>query len=200
MEKRILAWVSVLVGGVIVLALISVFVVSRSAVRQRAGTHPGTPADPQLPADTAPIAGLPGTDATTLRPDSSLPTTEPSASPSDISQTQIIPNVGPLDSTLLALPIGPRQRAALDLVLRRGIVYQVKERTPNLVRYVVGAAFFAEPAKYRNPLVRNLYHANLAGRTAGQPPLYFEFWDLRQKFAEYVADTFYIGPRYAKPR
>ena len=199
MQKRILAWVSVLMGGVIVLAFVSLFVASRSAVRQRASTHPDAPADPQLPADTAPIAGLPGTDATTLRPDSSLPTTEASASPTDIDRSQIVPNVGPLDSTLLALPIGPRQRAALDVVLRKGIVYQVKERTPNLVRYVVGAAFFAEPAKYRNPLMRNLYHANLVGRPAGQP-LYFEFWDLRQKFGEYVADTFYLGPPYAKPR
>jgi len=197
MQKRILAWVSVLVGGVIVLAFVSLFVVSRSAVRQRAGPRAGAAMDPPVPVDTAPIAGLPGTNTTTLQPDSEPPA---ATSPTDIDRPQIIPNVGPLDSTLLTLPIGPRQRVALDVVLRKGIVYQVKERTPNVVRYVVGAAFFAEPAKYRNPLVRNLYHANLAGRTPGQPPLYFEFWDLRQKFAEYVADTFYIGPRYAKPR
>jgi hypothetical protein len=200
MQKRILAWVSVLVGGVIVLAFVSLFVVARSAVRQREGPRPGAAVDPPLPADTALIAGLPGTNPTTLEPGSSPPTADATVSSTDIDRIQIVPNVGPLDSTLLTLPIGPRQRVALDVVLRKGIVYQVKERTPNVVRYVVGAAFFSEPAKYRNPLVRNLYHANLSGRTPGQPPLYFEFWDLRRKFAEYVADTFYIGTRYAKPR
>ena len=198
MQKRILAWVSVLIGGVIVLTFVSVFVVSRSAVRQRAGARAGAAMDPPLPADTTPIAGLPGTDATTLHPDSAPAPTE-AASPTDIDRTQVVPNAGPLDSALMALAPGPRQRVALDVVLRKGIVYQVKERTPNVVRYVVGAAFFAEPAKYRNPLVRNLYHANLTGRPAGEP-LYFEFWDLRRKFGEYVADTFYLGPRYAKPR
>ena len=196
MGKRILAWVAVLASGVILLAFVSFYVVSRAAVRQRAAAHAGAATDAPLAADTAPIAGLPGTNVTTLAPDSEPPARQPT----DIDRTQIVPNAGPLDSALMALPVGPRQRAALDLVLRRGIVYQVKERTPNVYRFVVGAAFFAEPNKYRNPLVRNLYHAYLAGRTPGQPPLYFEFWDLRQKFGEYIADTLYIGPSYTKPR
>jgi hypothetical protein len=193
MQQRILVWVAALLGGVIVLTLFSLLVVSRLSVQQRAREPTATPPTPKAPpADTAPVAGLPGTTPESLRSDTTAPSDEGEPS-------QVLSNVGPLDSTLADLGASQRQRTALDMVLRKGIVYQVKERTPNVIRYVVGAPFFSEPGKYRNPLVRDLYHAYLVGRPAGQP-LYLEFWDLRRKLGEYVADTFYFGPRYAKPR
>lgn len=196
MQQRILAWVSVLLGGVIVIALVSVFVVSRSVVRQRSDPALATP----LPMDTAPIAGLPGTSMpVALETGDTAPPPVESTPGSDRFGNRIIPNVGPVDSVMMALEPGARQHAALDKALRRGIVYQVKEQTPDVIRFVIGAPFFAEPMKYRNPLVRDLYHAKVAGRPAGHP-LYFEFWDLRQKLGEYVSDTFYLGPGYAKPR
>lgn len=194
MQQRMLVWIAGLAGGVIVLSLFSFFVVSRAAVRQRAGA----PIDPPPPADTAPVAGLPGTNPVALSPDTAPTDTAP-ASAADDDQSQVLSNEGPLDSALIALSTGQRQRTALDVVLRKGIVYEVKETTPNVIRYVVGAPFFAEPTKYRNPLIRDLYHAYTAGRAVKQP-LYLEFWGLRTKFGEYVADTFYLGPRYAKPR
>jgi hypothetical protein len=185
MQRRILVWVAGLVGGTITLALISLMIVSRSAV-QGAGAAAA--------ADTLPPAGLPGTtDAPAPRRDTTV------GAPRAPDPNQVQPNDGPLDSTLAALPLGQRRRTALDRVLRKGIVYEVKETTPNVIRYRVGAAFYSEPAKYRNPAVRDLYHAYLAGRTTSQP-LYFEFWGQRWKYAEYVADTFYFGRRYAKPR
>jgi hypothetical protein len=193
MQQRILVWIAGLTGGIIVLSLFSFFVVSRTAVRQRGDPPIGPP-----PADTAPVAGLPGTNPVALPPDTAPTDTAPASAAVD-DQSQVVSNEGPLDSALIALSAGQRQRTALDIVLRKGIVYQVKETTPNVIRYVVGAPFFAEPTKYRNPLIRDLYHAYTAGRPA-KPALYFEFWGLRTKLGEYVADTFYLGPRYAKPR
>jgi hypothetical protein len=191
MQQRILVWIAGLTGGVIVLALFSFFIVSRAAVRQGASA----PIDALPPADTATVAGLPGTNPVALRPD----TAPADTASADDEASQVVSNEGPLDSALAALSTGQRQRTALDVVLRKGIVYQVKETTPNLIRYVVGRPFFVEPTKYRNPLIRDLYHAYTAGRLAKQP-LYFEFWGLRTKIGEYVADTFYFGPRYTKPR
>src|ERR1043165_7533512 len=54
MRHRILAWVGALVGGTIVLILISLLVITRSAAK-------GTDIGPPDAADTLPPAGLPGT-------------------------------------------------------------------------------------------------------------------------------------------
>ena len=74
-----------------------------------------------------------------------------------------------LDSTLVGLGRGPRQRAAMDVVLRKGIFFEVKEIKPDFMRVVAGSAFFSQPYKYRNPLVRDLYHAYNEGRPANHP-------------------------------
>jgi len=67
------------------------------------------------------------------------------------------------------------------------------------MRVIAGSAFFSQPYKYRNPLVRDLYHAYNEGRPAGHPYC-IELWSMRDKFGEYVSDTFFFGPRYSKPR
>ncbi len=187
MEKRILAWVATLVGGTIVLALVSLLVVTRSAARR---SDLGSPKS----LDSLPPAGLPGTtDAPSPRRDTTVKPT-PAAKPN-----RKVPNEGPIDSTLLALARGPRQRAALNVVIRKGLFYQVREIKPDFMRAVVGAAFFSEPNKYTNPLMRDLYHAFNDGRPANQPYC-IELWSVREKWGEYVSDTFFWGPRYAKPR
>jgi hypothetical protein len=186
MRHRILAWVGALVGGTIVLILVSLLVITRSGAK---GSEIGAKA-----ADTISVAGLPGT---TGAPPPKRDTSVASEKPSDPNETW--PNRGPLDSTLLGLERGPRQRAAMDVVLRKGIFYQIKEIKPDLMRAVIGGAFYNQQKKYRNPLVRDLYHAFNEGRAAHQP-YRIELWTVREKFGEYVSDTFFVGPRYSKPR
>ena len=188
MRHRILAWVGALVGGTIVLILISLLVITRSAAK---GTDIGSPDA----ADTLPPAGLPGTTGaqapkrdTTVGPDAQKP-----------DPNEVIPNRGPLDSTLIDLDRGPRQRATMDIVLRKGIFYQVKEIKPEIMRVVLGSGFYSEPDKYRNPLVRDLYHAYNDGRQAREP-FRIELWSMEAKLGEYVSDTFFLGPSYTKPR
>jgi hypothetical protein len=187
MRHRILAWVAILVGGTIVLALFSLLVITRSAARR---SELGSPQS----VDTLPPAGLPGTTDTRPRPPDTTVAATPVTDPNKKS-----PNLGPLDSTLIGLPRGQRQRTVLNTVVRKGIFYQIKEIKPDLIRAVVGSAFFSEPNKYRNPLVRDLYHAFNDGRPANRP-FCIELWGVGTKFGEYVSDTFFTGPRYSKPR
>ena len=188
MRYRILAWVGTLVGGTIVLILVSLLVITRSAAK---GTDIGSPGA----TDTLPPAGLPGTtDAQAPKRDT---TVGPEAQKHD--PNEVIPNPGPLDSALIDLDRGPRQRAAMDIVLRKGIFYQVKEVKPEIMRAVLGSGFYSEPDKYRNPLVRDLYHAYNDGRQAKEP-FRIELWSMEAKLGEYVSDTFFLGPSYSKPR
>ncbi len=188
MEKRILAWVAALVGGTIVLVLVSLLVVTRSAARR---SDLGSPRS----LDSLPPAGLPGTTDAPSPPRDTTVRAQPAGDPN-----QKFSNEGPLDSTLLALPRGQRQRAALNVAIRKGLFYEVKEIKPDFMRAVVGTVFWTEPKKYRNPLLRDLYNAFSDGRTGRQPPFCIELWSLDAKFGEYVSDTFFFGPRYAKPR
>jgi len=184
MRLRILTWVASLVGGTIVLTLVALLIITQS---RSSGTAPEG-------ADTLPPAGLPGTtDAPSKKPDTTV------ASQNNPDPNQKFANIGPLDSTLVGLGRGPRERAALDVVLRKGIFFEIKEVKPEIMRVIVGSAFFSQPYKYRNPLVRDLYHAYNEGRAASQPYC-IELWNMREKFGEYVSDTFFFGPRYAKPR
>jgi hypothetical protein len=188
MRHRILAWVATLVGGTIILILVSLLVITRSAAKGTDISSPGA-------ADTLPPAGLPGTtDAPAPKRDT---TVAPEAQKHD--PNEVIPNPGPLDRTLIDLDRGPRQRAAMDIVLRKGIFYQVKEIKPEIMRVILGSGFYSEPEKYRNPLVRDLYHAYNDGRQAKEP-YRIEFWSMEAKLGEYVSDTFFIGPGYSKPR
>jgi hypothetical protein len=187
MRHRILIWVGGLVGGTIVLALVSLLVITRSGARR---TDVGSPQS----VDSVPPAGLPGTtDAPAPKPDTAVKV-EPVRNPN-----RSVANRGPLDSTLLGLARGPRQRAALNVVIRKGLFYQVTDIRPDLMRAVVGTAFFREPEKYRNPLMRDLYHAYNDGRPPGKPYC-IELWGGREKIGEYVSDSFFWGPRYTKPR
>jgi hypothetical protein len=184
MRRRILTWVAGLVGGTMVLTLVALLVITQS---RSSGSAPEG-------VDTSPPAGLPGTsDAPTPKPDTNV-ASQPNRDPN-----QKFANVGPLDSTLVGLGRGPRQRAAMDGVLRKGIFYEIKEVKPDFMRVIAGSAFFSQPYKYRNPLVRDLYHAYNEGRPAGHPYC-IELWSMRNKFGEYVSDTFFFGPRYSKPR
>lgn len=184
MRHRILTWVAGLVGGTIVLTLVALLIITQS--KSAGSTAEGV--------DTLPPAGLPGTtDAPSKKPDTDV------ASQTNPDPNQITGNLGPLDSNLLGLARGPRQRAAMDVVLRRGIFYQIKEVKPDFMRVIVGSAFFSQPFRYRNPLVRDLYHAYNDGRAA-QHPFCIELWGMDEKWGEYVSDTFFFGPRYAKPR
>jgi hypothetical protein len=187
MRSKILAWVATLVGGTIVLALLSLLVITRSAARR---TNIGSPQS----VDSVPVAGLPGT---TDAPSPPRDTTVKPAPRPDPGRKAA--NVGPLDRALLDLARGPRQRATLNVVVRKGLFYQVKEIKPDFMRVLVGSAFWMEPEKYRNPLVRDLYHAFNDGRPADRPYA-IELWNGREKWGEYVSDTFFWGPRYSKPR
>jgi hypothetical protein len=187
MRGKILAWVASLVGGTIVLALLSLLVITRSAARR---SDLGSPKS----LDSAPPAGLPGTTDAPSPPRDTTVAPEPVRDPN-----RKVGNRGPLDSTLIGLARGQRQRTALNVVVRKGIFYQIKEIKPDFMRAVVGAAFFSEPKKRTNPLMRDLYHAFNDGRPVNRPYC-IELWSVSEKWGEYVSDTFYWGPRYAKPR
>jgi hypothetical protein len=187
MQRTILAWVASLVGGTIVLALLSLLVITRSAARR---TDIGSPKS----LDSLPAAGLPGTTDVPSAPRDTTVTPQPVRDPNRKAA-----NAGPLDGALLTLARGPRQRATLNVVVRKGLFYQVKEIKPDVMVVLVGSAFWMEPEKYRNPLVRDLYHAFNDGRPADRPYV-IELWTGRKKWGEYVSDTFFWGPRYSKPR
>jgi hypothetical protein len=187
MQRKILAWVATLVGGTIVLALLSLLVITRSAARR---SDIGSPKS----LDSVPPAGLPGTTDAPSPPRDTTVKPEPRPDPN-----KKVANVGPLDRTLLELARGPRQRATLNIVVRKGLFYQVKEVKPDFMRVMVGSAFWMEPEKYRNPLMRDLYHAFNDGRPADRPYA-IELWSGRTKVGEYVSDTFFWGPRYIEPR
>ena len=187
MRLRILAWVASLVGGTIVLALLSLLVITRSAARRSdIGTLQAV--------DSVPPAGLPGTTDAPAPPRDTTVKPEPPSNPNEK-----IPNKAPLDSALLRLARGDRQRETLNTVVRKGLFVQVKEIKPDFMRAIVGAAFWSEADKYRNPLIRDLYHAFNDGR-GGKPPYCIELWSLHDKYGEYVSDTFYWGPLYSKAR
>ncbi len=187
MRGKILAWVASLVGGTIVLALLSLLVITRSAARR---SDLGSPKS----LDSLPPAGLPGTTDAPSPPRDT--TVKPSPPPDPNGKAA---NIGPLDRALLDLARGPRQRATLNVVVRKGLFYQVNEIKPDFMRVMVGSAFWMEPEKYRNPLVRDLYHAFDDGRPADRPYV-IELWTGRKKWGEYVSDTLFWGPRYQKPR
>src|SRR5262245_33172293 len=183
MRHRILAWVGTLVGGTIVLILVSLLVITRSAAR---GTDIGSPEA----ADTLAPAGLPGTT------DAPAPKRDTTVAPEPQKEKDYVTsNRGPLDRALLDLGPGPRQRAALDVVLRKGIFYQVTEIKPDIMRAIVGGGFFSDVEKYRNPLIRDLYHAYHDGRPS-KAPYCIELWGREHKLGEYVRDTFFFGPSY----
>jgi len=90
-----------------------------------------------------------------------------------------------------------RRRILLSDMTRLGIVSELQQGPPGVLRVAVGEKFYTAGNKdfYFGKLTTAYYGWTEPGGT-----LVIEVWDQGQKFGEYVDGTFLLGPRYSAPR